>query len=288
MVSGVNREKEGDEHKADCQGQKQYTAFCRINGGNSGNHEAGSQNPLDTSGTQNLTRSTDIDRFYLNVQKEIRPENTNLIPYFFAGIGYEHVNDKSLGLDSQGFFNTGGGLKYSMNEKFRLVSEAKVIKKFKDHDMDVVAMLGVGMLFGEQEPTEPKTETAQLNPEIEPKPEDEDMASIIIDDDTPGVVAPAPVPVVQPIERATTDLNELQHTGDYYIQVAAISGKRSAESFVEKLENRDLRVVVKTAIVHGREVKRILVGPYMSRTEAQGDLRSVRRVARHAFIKKLS
>ncbi len=255
-------------------------------GGNGGSAE----NPLTIAGTRNLTKSTDIDRFYLNVQKEIRPEDTNLIPYFFAGVGYEHVNDEDLGLESQGFFNTGGGLKYSLNEKFKLVSEAKVIKKFKDHDLDVVAMLGVGLLFGEKGEATPETETEQLASANEPRPESQDLTTIIIDDEPQPkseVSAPTVPAVTQPIERVRLDLNELHHAGDYYVQVAAVSSNHSTKRLVHKLEQQNLRVVVKTATVRGRKIKRILVGPYMQRSEAKADLPKVRKVARGAFIKKL-
>ena len=263
-------------------------------GGNGNTGEGGNgsnaENPLTVAGTQNLTKSTDIDRFYLNVQKEIRPKDTNLIPYFFAGVGYEHVNDKNLGLESQGFFNTGGGLKYSLNEKFRLVSEAKVIKKFKDHDLDVVAMLGVGLLFGERGEEAPEKGVEQLASADEPKPESQDLTTIIIDDEPQPkseVSAPTVPAVTQPIERVRLDLNELHHAGDYYVQVAAVSSNHSTKRLIHKLEQQNLRVVVKTATVRGRKIKRILVGPYMQRSEAKADLPKVRKISKGAFIKKL-
>ena len=256
-------------------------------GGKDGNTE----NPLTVANTKNLTQSTDIDRFYLNLQKEIRPEKTNLIPYFFAGVGYEYVNDESLGLESQGFFNTGGGLKYSLSEKFRFVSEAKVIKKFKDRDLDVVATLGVGVLFGENEETAPETEPEPLASTNEPRPENQDLTTIIIDDDPQpkSEVSPPVAPlVIQPIERVRLDLNELRHSGDYYVQVAAVSSKHRTDKLIDKLEQHHLRVVVKTATVRGKEIKRILVGPYMQRSEAKADLPEVRKVSKGAFIKKIS
>ncbi len=248
-----------------------------------------SENPISQLGTKNGAKSTDIDRFYINALKEVHPEDTNFIPYFFAGVGYEHVNDKNLGIESQGFFNTGGGLKYSLNEKLRLISEAKIIKKFKDNDLDVVAMLGIGILFGE------KTEMAiareeKTTPEIEPKPENQDLTTIIVDEEETNQ-SPARVktelPSVKPIERVKLDINELQHSGDYYIQIAAVSTEKSLDNYVNKLEKHNLHVVVKTVTLNHKNIYRILVGPYMDRKEAATDLSKARTIEKGAFIKKI-
>ncbi len=151
-------------------------------------------------------------------------------------------------------------------------------------------MLGVGLLFGEKGEATPEKEAEQLASADEPKPESQDLTTIIIDDEPQpkSEVSAPPVPAVtQPIERVRLDLNELHHAGDYYVQVAAVSSNHSTKRLVHKLEQQNLRVVVKTATVRGRKIKRILVGPYMQRSEAKADLPKVRRVAKGAFIKKL-
>ena len=255
------------------------------NGGNTGSQ--GTQNPISDSGIQNATRSTDVDRFYINVLKEIHSEKTYFIPYFFAGLGYEHVNDKSLGIDSQGFFNTGGGLKYSLNEKFRLVSEAKVIKKFKNSDLDIVAMLGVGILFGEKEqqslPNEPKIT------EVDIAPQQQDL-SLIIREEAPIQIAEA-LPALDvtedtlAVELPVSSTPASKHA--YYVQVAVVSTKNAMDNYIQRLEKYGLSYEIKSFHSNGKQMQRILAGPYMSRAEAKQDLPSVKRVEKSAFIKKI-
>ncbi len=292
--SGTNGNENGDNSSNGNDGNSGNNSSSNDNGGDNGNNGNGDgngnitpKNPISQLGASGA-RETDIDRFYINALKEIHSTDTNFIPYLFAGLGYEHVNDKNLGIESQGFFNTGGGLKYSLNEKFRLISEAKVIKKFKDKDLDVVAMLGVGLLFGDEgESTVNQTNTNI--PVAEPKPDNQDL-TIILDaheDSVPATIAPDLPVVAEPIERVKLDLHELKHSGDYYIQVAALSSNTAVEKLLTKLESKNLRTVVKTAQVHGREIQRILVGPYMSRSEAKAELPEVKEVAKGAFIKKL-
>ncbi len=248
----------------------------------SGTGNTGNTNPLETLGNRNLYRSTDIDRFYLNALKELPSEKTHLIPYFFAGFGYEHVNDKNLGFDSQGFFNTGGGLKYSLSDQFRLVSEAKVIKKFKDDRLDIAAMVGVGLLFGEKT-TVPAAEDAA--PSVEPKPE----PTLIIPEEkisetSPEIPAPA---VAKPIERVTLATPPMTQKSHYAIQVAVVKSPKSLQNLKKTMAKQDLKVIVKKTKIKGEPAYRVLAGGYTSKAEAKQDLPKVRKIAKGAYIKKV-
>ena len=263
------------------------------NGGTDGNGETG-DNPLSEKGLQNATRSTDIDRFYLNVVKEVHSEKSNFIPYAFAGLGYEHVNDKNLGIDSQGFFNAGGGLKYSIGEKFRLVSEAKAIKKFKDDDLDIVAMVGVGMLFGQKE-SAPQQQMPDLDI-VEPKPQTQDLSLVMIDDTSPVAVQEEPAvdrtAVVQTLiaEESTSPAPDAQvplSDNAYYVQVAVVKTESSLNNYLTKLKKSGLSYEVKPVKVRGSEAHRVLVGPYLSRSEASEDMRRIKKIEKGAFIKQL-
>ncbi len=265
------------------------------NGGNDNGEGAGSNgdNPLSTQGLRNATRSTDVDRFYLNALKEIHSEKSRLIPFFFAGVGYEHVNDKNLGIDSQGFVNAGGGLKYSLGEKFRLVSEAKAIKKFKDDDVDIVAMVGLGMMLGEKEQA-PQSDLPEID-QAEPKPQQQDLSLVILDDTPTAAPEAKPAidrtPVVKallaeesapkPAMRVATSDNA------YYIQVAVVTTEKGMNEYTSKLANSGLNYEVKPLNLHGKEGHRVLAGPYLSREEAAHDLSSVKKIERGAFIKKM-
>ncbi len=265
-------------------------------GKGTGNGGSASENPLSEKGVQNATRSTDVDRFYLNVVKELHSEKTRFIPYAFAGVGYEHVNDKNLGIDSQGFFNAGGGLKYRLGEKFRLVSEAKAIKKFKDSDLDIVAMVGVGMLLGEKEAALQQPDLTDLE-NAEPKPQKQDLSLVLLDEPSAPIVTPQQeavidrTPVVQQLmaedKSPQKDVEVPVEDNAYYVQVAVVKTDSALDNYLKKLKAKGLPYEVKPVKVRGAEAHRVLTGPYLSRSEAQEDLKQVRSIERGAFIKKL-
>ena len=249
---------------------------------NSGAENGGNTNPLETLGNRNLNRSTDIDRFYLNALKEMPNDKTRLIPYFFAGFGYEHVNDKNLGFDSQGFFNTGGGLKYSLSDQFRLVSEAKVIKKFKDERLDIAAMIGVGLLFDTQT-TAPVSEKSA--PTVEPKPE---PTLIIPEEKTSETIPEIPAPAVtKPIERITLSTPPATQKSHYVIQIAVVKNPVSLRNLKKAMAKQDLKIIIKKIKIKGEPAYRILAGGYASKAEAMRDLKKARKIAKGAYIKKV-
>ncbi len=265
--------------------------------------------PVSNTSLYGTTRSTDVDRFYINALKEVHRDNTRIIPFFFAGLGYEHVNDKNLGIDSQGFFNAGGGLKYKLDDKFRLVSEAKAIRKFKDSDIDIVAMLGVGMLFGQHE-QKPLSPQAPVSTNLEPKPQQQDLSLVLLDaqpqpkpetkpaaitEIRPVVTAPAvPTPSVKTIiaEQNTPPVPETApapviEDDAYYIQIAIVTTEQSMQEYLDRLRKSGLPYTTKSVKIKNKEGHRILAGPYISRTEAAEDLKRVKKIERDAFIRQI-
>jgi len=238
-----------------------------------GGSDSTTSDPLmKLSSNNNGVRDTDVDRFYINGLKEMHIENSKAIPYVFAGLGYEYVNDKNLGIESQGFFNAGGGLKYSLNEKFRLISEAKAIKKFRDSDLDIVALVGVGMLFGKRYDNE-------IVPEIV-------VEAVEIEDALPKtpplvIVEEKLQPMVLPIENSVSDTQ-------YFIQVAVIAKESSLQDYIVQLEQEDIAYEIRKTAIKNKPAHLILAGPYVSHADAKQYLPSLQKIEKDVYIRKIT
>ncbi len=273
------------------------------NGGNTGtgnsggNGDNGTNTDINTQTLQsvlgsiyktNSTQKTDIDRFYINGVKEFHQLNKHFIPYAFAGLGYENVNDKNLGIKSQGFFNAGGGLKYALSDRFRIVSEAKAIKKFRDNDLDIVATVGLGILFGKhtiQNDIEPNTPKLTIEPKVkttnEPIKEEKTKEQtkvinpVIIDEEEQEV---KPVKIAQE--------SSINSDKAYYIQLAFVTQESSLDNYIQKLDQIDLDFTIKEEQVHKLTGNAILVGPFASYEDAKEHISSVKKIEKGAFIRK--
>ncbi|OQX75034.1 MAG: hypothetical protein B6D59_00435 [Campylobacteraceae bacterium 4484_4] len=247
-------------------------------GGTTGDQgtETGQNPPPSDNVANHFTEKTDIERYYINGLHEIH-NGTKLIPFVFAGFGYEHVNNERAGYDSGGFFNAGGGLKYRVNKRVALVSEAKAIKKFDNGDLDISAMLGLGLYFGGKKA--PARESAvvkrlsktKIKPVLPPAP----------------VVTVVKVPKMDEKERAVA---ALPHRSAYYIQVAAAFKthlKRDCKHYLHQITDAGLPYRIKKATVNGKPAELLLVGPYRTPKEAKTDLPTLRKIDKGAFIKKI-
>ena len=81
-------------------------------------------------------------RTYLNaVAISKQPHKFN--PYALLTVGYEQSNIHRF-KPSQTFVGAGVGIKKSLLKNFNAFSEAKIIKKLKSNDTDIITTLGVG------------------------------------------------------------------------------------------------------------------------------------------------
>ncbi len=265
--------------------------------GNSGNGNSTTNTDINTQIPQsvlgsiyktNSTKKTDIDRFYINGVKEFHQLNKHFIPYAFAGLGYENVNDKNLGIKSQGFFNAGGGLKYALSPRFRIVSEAKAIKKFRDNDLDIVATVGLGILFGKhtiQNDVEPNAHEIIVEPKVklseesikkeQLKEQTKVINPVIIDEEEDEVI---PVKIAQ---ESSTESDKA-----YYIQLAFVTQESSLENYIQKLDQIDLDFTIKEEQAHKLTGNAILVGPFANYEDAKENISSVKKIEKGAFIRK--
>jgi len=258
-----------------------------------GDGENGNVSSTSSSGTQ-------LDRFYLNGLYEFCGK-TKLTPYLFAGLGYENVRCEAYDLESGGFFDAGAGLKYQLNEDVNLITEARALKKFKNHDLDIVAGLGLGFMFGKS--TSENIQTVELNTEIEPKP---DVIPSIIPADIPlATVTETEVPnnyddknydnydvvPIDEINRKNSYHETIQTIEEsepaYYIQIAALFRNSLDTSYFQKLDDQGLNHQIKETTFKGKPVKLLLAGPYSSKAEAKADLSRAKRIEKGAFIKKI-
>jgi hypothetical protein len=278
-----------------------------------GNHDdsanfgnRGSSDSSDYVSSSSQSSSTQLDRFYLNGLYEFCGDS-KLTPYLLAGLGYENVRHEAHNLESGGFFDAGAGLKYQLNEDLNLITEARALKRFDNDDVDIIAGIGLGMMFGEvASQIIPMQEVEIVNnnqiPSIIPSTQ-------VISKTTYKQASHPPAPSsaydnldVVPIEaqhsfhtrtvlneRARYNSNTISNSGNYYIQIAALFNSNGENStYDRKLDAIGLNHQIKNTTIRGRDISLLLVGPYSSSADARADLSKAKRVERGAFIKKIN
>ena len=220
--------------------------------------------------------STDVDRFYINGLHNIDSGYSRLIPYVYAGFGYERVDKEYNDYKSQGFFDAGLGVKFGINDKVSLLADVQGIKKFRDNDFDILASLGLGFFFGANNQVAPKTTTINIVPKKKPvrkitiiklKPKTETKTL---------VVKEAPKKV------------KSSKSGEYYIQLAAAFKTDVADGchFTEEMDKEGISYSVKYTKIGGKNASVLVTGPYSSKEEAKEELAKIRKISKDAFIRR--
>jgi cell division septation protein DedD len=89
-------------------------------------------------------------------------------------------------------------------------------------------------------------------------------------------------------ESVTPEVSDIPISDNaYYIQVAVVKTESALNNYLKELKKSDLSYEVKPVNVKGNEAHRVLVGPYLSRSEAKEDLAETKKIEKGAFIKKL-
>ncbi len=258
--------------------------------------------------------STPLDRFYLNGLYEINNNNT-FFPFVFVGVGYELGKSKDKHIKSQGFYNTGIGLKYKLSERLNLITKATAIKKFDNSDLDIVGALGIGVMLG----TNKKENIQQKKTIVTPKPTITPSTPPIITPTTAtptinnsnletsikkGLIKTKSTMDIQPITEIAPDkkiqlitkiapdkkIQPIINNPQYYIQIVALFTNNIYEDnshYFDKLEANGLDYQIKQTTIKGDPVQLLLVGPYHSNEEAREDLDKAKEVEKGAFIKKV-
>ena len=231
---------------------------------------------VSSSKSASWLKDTPADRIYVNGLYEIANENA-LFPFVYAGLGYEIISDEAYAAESGGFANLGGGLKYKISDTLNLIAETKALKKFSNSDLDVMAGLGLGLLFGGDREVD----------EFEAQYDDDLVDSISYQDNSYDEQYVQSAPAI-----VETNYNQTsqQAGGTYYIQIAALyedSLGAKSDRYIQNLEESGLNYETKEATVRGRAVELLLVGPYFSDAGARADLLKAKRVEKGAFIKRI-
>lgn len=100
--------------------------------------------------------TTDLMRYSVNALYDFK-NSSNVKPYIYLGGGYEKVNNKHFGLDSQAIWNTGLGVKYALTETVSLFTEGKFTHKVETEDNDKSIGFGVSIKFGGEKPQHVQT-----------------------------------------------------------------------------------------------------------------------------------
>ncbi len=95
--------------------------------------------------------TTDLMRYSVNALYDFK-NLSNVTPYIYLGGGYEKVNNKHFGLDSQAIWNTGLGVKYALTETVSLFTEGRFTHKVETEDNDKSVGFGVSIKFGGEKP----------------------------------------------------------------------------------------------------------------------------------------
>lgn len=237
---------------------------------------------------------TDVDRFYLNALYEPPVALAEIRPYFLLGGGYESVSNKADGEASQAFIDGGLGAKYAISNDIDVLAEAKVIQKVDSKDIDKVATLGVGYKFGDKArtvshqpmgtssdvtPFAPLEQGAMLIPATNADLEDSGNLPEVGE-----AIAFETLPAQEQMQVPQT--NTMQP--GYYVQVKAFAQNKPNNAFFSDISNSGYNYILHSAAVKGKNVTKVLVGPYASYEAAKAESSKIKtNIAHDAFVYRM-
>lgn len=113
------------------------------------------------------------------------------------------------------------------------------------------------------EQEEPETERKPV-PEAQSKPQSKPPAKA-----APPAARPEPKPAVKPATQPVPAAEQ------WWVQVASFSSQDNADALVSELRGRGLKAVLETVQVGGRQVSRVLLGPYSNQQSAEAARSSI-------------
>lgn len=110
----------------------------------------------------------------------------------------------------------------------------------------------------------------------------EEKVQKVIKPVTTRVIAPAPVKKAEPKEIIVStkpvhspSVSPISSLTGYFIQVGATSKSFPDRRFLQKIKDNGYDYIVHKVVVKGRDIKKVLVGPYSTREQARNDLSNV-------------
>jgi hypothetical protein len=231
---------------------------------------------------------TDIHRVLANLVID-GEEEYHILPYVMFGVGYEHLSDEVKGETSQAIGNVAVGFKYDLGNGFNSALEGRYIGKFDTSDND----WSIGLVFGYDFSNSSKKvfnlhEDKERLTSADNLPNTQKRAVTVIKVD-PRVDYESGESYTVTSENQSVDEVESANgigevvngdIGDYYIQVAAFK-KTPSTYMIRKLNS----IGYENAITKYRNGKRlVLVGPYLTKEEANEAKAGLYSIAPDAFI----
>jgi len=224
-------------------------------------------------------KGLNFKRVYINALA-IANQPNGINPYALLSTGYESSSIHEH-KPSQLFIGAGAGIRKSLTPVINGFIEARVLRKLKSDDTDIITTVGFAYALDRPTAYYPQTTIKKriiLEPEISPSIKADNKY-----DDQQTINQPLHTHM-EP-RQMTTLSDDIQK--QYYVQMIALS-KSDPMGYVQKLLERGIdNVEVKQIIRRGRHMSLVVVGPFYDRTQAVKSLRRLKKISRGAFITKL-
>ena len=130
-------------------------------------------------------------------------------------------------------------------------------------------------------------EEADQEDNLELYAQSEPQEEQVIETKEPTIITPIEeLPKEEPLQDMITYEDEIKPDAYYYVQMGAFA-KTPCKKLIKKIDNAGYRYEIKRAVVNGRNLKLVVVGPYESRDDAKLSLEDLQDISKNAFIKKI-
>ena len=244
-------------------------------------------------------------------------EEYNVIPYLFAGLGYEFLSNETNSDVSQAYIDGGLGFKYMFLNNLNMNIEAKILKKFDTSDMDFGVNFGFGYMLGGSLSSD-KYESDDFNDVLKNKHSEnstledvkkkgiettelsENELNTVSEKKAENVINNAKVikesiSKVSQVEIIEDDFKRvkdepfiIKNNSDkqYYVQMAAWF-KGVYKKLPATLEKNGYDYEIKDVIRKNQDAKIVIIGPYANYTEAKTARIDLIKIRNDAFVTKI-
>jgi hypothetical protein len=221
------------------------------------------------------SKSSDVHRFLANLVVDGK-EEWGISPYILMGAGYEYLSDEIKGEVSQGVADLGIGFRYDLGHGFNTSLEGIAYGKFDSHDIDYLVNFALGYSFNSK-----KKSSKIINESLKK----DDTPKTVINEVTVDVSSSIQNTKDNVTENLTTQTVESSGKSvdekSYYIQLAALHLVKPFKTVLNAkkhgFENVD--------VLYEDDLKKVVIGPFESRSEAQSTLKKVKRtLVKNAYI----
>ncbi len=265
------------------------------------------------SAYQSKGKSTNISRYFLEASHDFRFGKSPLVPYIFGGFGYEKVSKELYDdeFSSQTFADAGAGMKFYINEKYSIATEASAIKKIYENRLNYTVSMAIGYKLNnpllDPAPAKPinhirkktsyttgsfyKKKKNQIKKKQAPTIQTaiEKIKPKLIKMEDQNTTIKTAQKVTKP-KAVTIDKhkNTRLSKGVYFIQMAAAfrtSIQKGEEKIINKLKNMNEPYEIKELTLKSVPLQRLLAGPYDSFKKAKSKLKELKKINQKAFIR---